>query len=555
MSRRVQAAIERTVVPMLRSHSLLSAALLLSSVSLTGCLDHPLKEVQYESFSEAPVVLNVDPRRKVDILFVIDNSGSMGEEQAALAANFEAFVRELEVEEVDADYRIGITTTDDGNPWCTGTGPESGALQLRSCRDHLDDFVFSPGSSAEIDRQREACEERCPESLAGLGTLPTFDAFDGQEISRPWLQRGNGISNVPGGVTTAEALACWGPQGINGCGFESPLEAMRKAFVRSGRTDDAAFGFLRDDALLQVVFITDEADCSVGPGGAAAFDPEGSKALWPDPEAVAPPSALCWSAGVTCYSGDDGLTHCDPTDLDSEGQAAQGGDEVLQPLSRYIEVLEQIDENKRRALGQDTPQVLISVIAGVPNAYDGQTIDYASGGDPDFEADFGVGAGCSSDNGEAVPPVRLKAMADMFTDEPGENLFSICDEDYSPALEEIADIIKQRLRPSCIEACVADVTVLEQGMLDSCTIVRQGEDGLSLEVPTCLRDEDGGYTRPEGEDICVYAVGGEQLHPICQDAGSNVELRFVKAPGIAYGDVTATCEVSSIPELDCPGLR
>ena len=42
-------------------------------------------------------------QRKVDILFVIDDSGSMGEEQAALAANFSALIEELEATEVVAD--------------------------------------------------------------------------------------------------------------------------------------------------------------------------------------------------------------------------------------------------------------------------------------------------------------------------------------------------------------------------------------------------------------------------------------------------------------------
>ncbi len=525
------------VIPMLVSRLLLCAGLL-TSITLTGCLDHPLKEVQYDSFSEAPTTVPVDPRRKVDILFVIDNSGSMGEEQAALARNFEAFVGALEDEDVDADYRIGITTTDDGNPWCTGTGPESGALQLRSCRDHLDDFVFSPGTSAEVDRRTEACEARCPEELAGLTTLPTAIEQGGTTESRPWLERGNGTSNVPDGITTAQALACWGPQGINGCGYESPLESMRKALIRSDRTEEAGFGFMRPDALLQVVFITDEADCSMGPGGAAAFDPNGSRALWPDPD-------------VACSTGEDGHRHCEPTDIDAEGNPAAGGDEVLHPLGRYVEVLDEIDRFKRGVLAQDTPLVLVSVIAGVPADYAGQDIDYGPGTDAEFEADYGVGAGCSSGNGEAVPPVRLRALADAFADEPGTNLYSVCDEDYSPALEAIAQILLERLRPSCVDACVANVDSMVDGDLQSCTVVHE-RDGQSSSVPTCLRSADGSWERPEGADLCVYAVTDEDMHLSCQQPGQNIELRFVRAPGVAYGDVTATCEISGTTQLDCP---
>jgi len=45
----------------------------------------------------------------VDILFVVDNSASMKEEQAALAAGFQAFIDEIE--NASADWHIGIITT------------------------------------------------------------------------------------------------------------------------------------------------------------------------------------------------------------------------------------------------------------------------------------------------------------------------------------------------------------------------------------------------------------------------------------------------------------
>src|SRR5688500_9758413 len=49
----------------------------------------------------------------IDILFVFDNSGSMGEEQGALAASIDAMVTALEQVE-GISYRIGTTTTDNG---------------------------------------------------------------------------------------------------------------------------------------------------------------------------------------------------------------------------------------------------------------------------------------------------------------------------------------------------------------------------------------------------------------------------------------------------------
>ena len=47
---------------------------------------------------------------QVDVLFVVDDSGSMSAEQASLAANFDAFIHAAE--DWETDYRIGVTTTD-----------------------------------------------------------------------------------------------------------------------------------------------------------------------------------------------------------------------------------------------------------------------------------------------------------------------------------------------------------------------------------------------------------------------------------------------------------
>ena len=64
------------------------------------------------------------PLPKVDVLWIIDDTGSMAQEQARLFGDFTAFVDELEV--LGLDYQIGVVTTDmqsedagmlRGNPW------------------------------------------------------------------------------------------------------------------------------------------------------------------------------------------------------------------------------------------------------------------------------------------------------------------------------------------------------------------------------------------------------------------------------------------------------
>lgn len=72
---------------------------------LTGCHDYGFQEVRYTQ-----TFVQDDINTKADMLFVVDDSQSMAEEQALLSANFEAFVEV--VEGTRADFQAGVITTD-----------------------------------------------------------------------------------------------------------------------------------------------------------------------------------------------------------------------------------------------------------------------------------------------------------------------------------------------------------------------------------------------------------------------------------------------------------
>ncbi len=59
-----------------------------------------------------PAALGTAP--KVDMLFVVDNSGSMSDEQAMLADSFQTFIDQFMLRNVD--FHIGIITTDVTDP-------------------------------------------------------------------------------------------------------------------------------------------------------------------------------------------------------------------------------------------------------------------------------------------------------------------------------------------------------------------------------------------------------------------------------------------------------
>lgn len=53
---------------------------------------------------------NIGQRKKLDIVWIIDNSGSMSDEQDELGANFNSFIQDFITK--DVDFKMGITTTD-----------------------------------------------------------------------------------------------------------------------------------------------------------------------------------------------------------------------------------------------------------------------------------------------------------------------------------------------------------------------------------------------------------------------------------------------------------
>lgn len=130
----------------------------------------------------------------VDILFVVDDSGSMAEEQQNVAANFQAFIQFTAG--LGIDYHIGIVTTDTSNggelvaPYIANTGPDATA-------DPVAAFV----------------------SAVNVGT--------------------------------------------SGSASERGLQSARLALT-SPAVDGANAGFLRDDALLSIIFVSDEEDQSTG---------------------------------------------------------------------------------------------------------------------------------------------------------------------------------------------------------------------------------------------------------------------------------------------------
>ncbi|MEM6290811.1 MAG: hypothetical protein AAGA54_06080 [Myxococcota bacterium] len=422
---------------------------------------------------------------KIDLLFVIDNSGTMAVEQENLARNFPLLVQQLEGltdsmgNEVNPDVQIMVTNTDFGNPLCTAFEPEGyepsrGAPITTPCTQRINDFT---GLGSNPDVVPEACTASCVS-----GAAPEGD---------PFVAFSNGMDNIPDNIVeadinndgipdspVAQALGCIGPQGINGCGYESPLENMLQALNPSAEWNQGARPFLRPDALLAIAVITDEADCSVQNydimTDATYQEVEPGSGM---PESS---SAICWNAGVSCQGPDANGVYSDC--------ASSSTAETLQPISRYTNYL---INSLREDQGKE---VVMLGILGVPevtqrnevapfeplaggvfdleyrNWRDGEFTGIPGGGDilpdefaggvtaADKQFDFGVGPGCTGGDavngftGQAIPPVRVKEVCESLNIDNGDGtedirccIESICDDDFSPAIKCLAGIIGEAI--------------------------------------------------------------------------------------------------------------
>jgi hypothetical protein len=302
---------------------------------------------------------------------------------------------------------------------CQGTSPEGGRFEASSCRSRTANFVFD--GAPPIDATQTACLDVCPGDVEQVTIAG----------APPWLE----AATLADGLALDTALACALPQGVDGCGFEQPLESMYKALLRAQTDGEDEFGFLRPQAHLLVVLVSDETDCSANADYAIdVFLPEGSRVFWSDDDAGLPTSAACWNAGVSCSGGPGTYDACMPAAYDASGQPTNDPDlAVLHPLARYVAHLQDIADEKA-SFGAG---VFIGGLLGTD--LDGSVV-YRDAEDPAYQLDFGIGPGCTSRSGAAVPPVRELVVAAAFPAPTG--FASICaPEDFGARLVELVDAI------------------------------------------------------------------------------------------------------------------
>jgi len=293
------------------THSKLSMVMLLPAMAL-ACNDAPVKnlektftfKVTKDTSGAAPI--------KIDFLWVVDNSTSMCQEQVGLTTNFKTFVDQIKTS-FDIDPRLAVTTVDAqcevngtsvfsargkfnthstksfGRPCqftanvecradsdCDGLDCElfgkcGGDQGAWACREATSEAcVTNPNGSPNTScRRRCATDEDCASvfgdaayrcqkpsaSPEDWGCLRDPDSINCPDELPEFLD-GNNIDLFP----------CIATVGVNteSClDYEQPMRSGLMALDPVGPQADQAKRFLRDDAYLVIIFVTDEEDCSV----------------------------------------------------------------------------------------------------------------------------------------------------------------------------------------------------------------------------------------------------------------------------------------------------
>ncbi len=406
-----------------------SGACLFPLLSLFGCPNSELAPIGPCTVSGVFDTITGERNDKVDLLFVVDNSGSMAEEQANLALRLPELVKTL----ASGEFKNAA-----GEVTRTFTPVKSLHLAVVSSD-------MGTNGVEDVAKLSTDCGADSPSGRAfgddGL-LLSRIDATDPSCVQgeAPYLSFAAG--DDPQALGTS--FGCITRLGVNGCGFEQQLEAMLKALAPSkdnsfsrgstGHGDAENAGFMRPDSVVAVIHVTDEEDCSIPDASGSLFNRDMQGA----------------NINVSC-----GLN---PS--------------LLHAPERFIKGLQLLRP-------EHPDQIIFAAIAGIPVEAEGML---TTDGQQDFDAILSLeamqfmpymkpgetrtlprpactlkAASAGEEDANASPARRFVEVAKGF----GKNgiIRSICQTDFSSALDAIIVKIADQLQGACLErTLIADPT-------------------------------------------------------------------------------------------------
>jgi hypothetical protein len=455
--------------------------------ALWACPDRPVEPAEPQANNLDQECTEVSVPRDLDILFVIDNSGSMAAEQVRLNAQFDALMQALDsLQGGFPNAHIGVVSTDLGagnNPTtCPRPGGDKGKLQDEA---RIPPPCTPPGD-AYIDIAN--ANNQLSGNIANVDT-PTADGLGCQGLK---LSDGTPVPE-PGDTAIdlcdiQAAFRCIARLGTGGCGMEQPLESARLALTCTEASCTNP-GFLREDAILAVVFVGDEDDCSAR--DTTLFAPTRQAEL-------GPVNYRCFEVGVTCdepidLSGDQTLHNCRSKTVEDAGGNVD--DLYLYPIQDYRDFFSTLKPEN---------YVVLAAIAGPYRPGDEVRTRVLQAGTPDVAPSCTAGM---TPNDSAFPAIRTGELVRRFgdngvvlVDQPENMGEGICADDFRPALKRLGDVIKSiPPKPRCLGSPLVYQTPDEE---------RKLIETETLDQATCTVSEVTGTMSGKVEQeraACVFA--------------------------------------------------
>jgi len=497
---------------MSRSVRLKRNLILAAPITLMGiwaCFNNPVETPTPKVTQETDVRVEQNIKNKVDILFMIDDSPSMSPKQNELKARFPELIKILDDfgKGNPAWYHIGVVTSD------LGAGP----FNLGSGQCH------PGGKGGKLQAVGAGADASCMPPTRGLNFI------DYNQL----MPDANGVpdSNLPPGQSLATTFQCMASVGDKGCGFEHQLEAVYTALhTKPAENHD----FLRPEALLVVVWVTDEDDCSIDAmNGQDLFDP--SKTM----QYGALLSYRCTQYGIVCKNPATGnmeqLPYGDSmgTWTNCTSEAPPNGH--LADINKYINFFK-----APSAMGGVKVDPNDVILVGIDASASGGVSSLLANPNPSPPGPYVPCPGPISGTCGVVlqhscisptntqffgdPAVRLNQVIGSVKN---QQLTSICDTSYQSALQSLGQLIVSNIGAGCI------TSPFENSAKPDCVVedITANADGstTTVEIPWCGANHEVPATcwLLESKTVCdPNAPAANCCAPVCAKDGD---------PGQHYG--------------------
>ena len=429
----------------------------------------------------------------VDVLFVIDDSSGMRRAQDKLLRAFPAFMTRLQGPPGLPNLHIAVVSTDmgagDGTvPACNAEGGKNGILQ-NSARGACTDTTLKGGAR--------------------------------------YIENADGVTNYTGKIE--DVFACIAALGEAGCSFEHPFAAISRALGVDG------FGaaplenknFLRPDAYLVIVMLTNEDDCSASPGQGPnnripLFDTAANTNM---ASQLGPPENFrCNEFGHLCDDGTGNFAHPN-RNAPANNVSAMVTYAACRSNDAEGYLLGVVDTaNRLKSLKADPAQIVVMSIQAPASPY---TVTWKA----PVTADSSCGAAScpwpqiahsctASDASVGDPGVRAAELVAQF----GDNglVAPICDDDFAPSLDLAATLVKSRAVAPCLPGAIGSNAT---GTEPDCKVTEHYVDANGASVDKALPFCSGNDTpapcwRLEARPVCASRAMVIKPDPAVPPSGS-----------------------------------